>query len=194
MTYSLLSSKTMKKIILASQSPARRKLLEEAGFEVLVKPANIDETVLADESPEAHVQRLAFAKADKIQVRGAAIVVAADTVVVFENEIIGKAQDAKHAREILQKLSGKTHRVLTGICVRIMEEDDEEMLLELDETKVTFRKLSEEEIASYLQTEEWKGKAGAYGIQNQTWNFVANVEGSISNVIGLPMELIRSWM
>lgn len=184
----------MKKIILASQSPARRKLLEDAGFQVIVKPTNIDETVLADETPEAHVQRLAYAKADKIQPSGDAIIVAADTVVVFENEIIGKARDADHAREIIQKLSGQTHRVLTGLCVRILENDDEEMILELAETKVTFRKLTEAEIADYLQSEEWCGKAGAYGIQNKARDFVAGFEGSVSNVIGLPMELLEQLL
>lgn len=181
----------MKKIILASASPARRKLLEDAGFQVLVKPADLDESVLANESPEAHVQRLAFAKADKINVSGDAIVVAADTVVVLENEIIGKARDAAHAREIITKLSGQTHKVLTGLCVRMIENEDEEMILELAETKVTFREISSAELDEYLQMQEWCGRAGAYGIQNKAHDFVVGVEGSVSNVIGLPMEMLQ---
>lgn len=182
----------MKKIILASASPARSKLLEDAGFQVLVKPADLDESVLADESPEAHVQRLAYAKADKINVSGDAIIVAADTVVVLENEIIGKARDAEHAREIIQKLSGQTHRVLTGLCVRIIEHDDEELILELAETKVTFREINSAELDDYLQSEEWCLRAGAYGIQNNAHDFVVGVEGSVSNVVGLPMEILAT--
>lgn len=180
------------KIILASHSPARKKLLEDAGFEVVVKPANVDESILPDETPEAHVQRLAYAKAEKLQPRGDAVIVAADTVVVLDGEIIGKARDVQHAREILQKLSGQTHRVLTGLCVRILSGDDEELILELDETKVTFRKISEAELDGYLQTEEWCGRAGAYGIQSKAHDFVAGVDGSVSNVIGLPMEVLTT--
>lgn len=188
-------------LILASASPRRRVLLERTGFVLIVSPQEVDESPRAGERPEAFVERLALAKAEE-SLRalpgpargdghgphaGSPVVVAADTVVVLEDRILGKPLDEANAREMLAGLGGTRHEVYTGWCVaRALGE----RLLGVEVTRVWFKGLRTEEMAWYLGTGEWRDKAGAYGIQGKGAFLVARIEGSYSNVVGLPLAQV----
>ena len=169
-------------LILASASPRRRELLATLGlcFEV-VKP-NVDERLFEGEAPEQFVERLAKAKADAIFPTDA-MVIAADTIVVLEDHILGKPTDSEDARRMLRALSGKSHRVITGVCV---QNSTRSIVFSLS-TMVTFRALAEEEILMYVESGEPLDKAGAYAIQGYAASMVVRIEGSYTNVIGLPL-------
>ena len=173
-------------VILAAMSPRRRELLSAAGIPFTVRAASIDETALPGESPEAHVRRLAEMKALAIPVEPGEIVLGADTVVALENEILGKPRDADHARQMLQKLSGRRHEVFTGVCLRNTAVCHTDFAC----TSVWFDTLTSQEIDSYIQSGEPFDKAGAYAIQGLASKHIPRIEGSYSNVVGLPVELI----
>jgi len=195
------------KLLLASRSPARRQLLLDAAYDVQFTHADIDESFRAGEIPKDFVRRLAKEKAAAVKVSSDRILITADTVVVFENEIIGKARDANQAREILEKLSGKWHEVTTGFAICHCEGAKATEAIYMDSaqiashslamttqvitTKVLFHELTNEQIANYLESNEWQGKAGAYGIQGEGGKFVKELKGSFSNVVGLPMEALE---
>jgi len=166
---------------LASASPRRRRLLEWAGFRVEVRPATVDES-WNGEDPVAHALALATRKA----AGGPAdrVVLAADTVVHREDQVFGKPRDRADAARILRDLSGGWHEVTTGVCVRGGDSSESFAVT----TRVRFRKLVDAEIAAYLATGEADDKAGAYGIQGRAGGFVAEIEGSWTNVMGLPLE------
>jgi septum formation protein len=178
------------RLILASSSPRRRELLENAGFKFDVTPSTVPEQCLPGEAPEVFVRRLAAAKA--LQVAASAppgsLVLGADTVVVVDADILGKPADAEDAARMLRILSGRSHRVLTGVCVA--EAPDRIHAVKLCNTEVWFRDLGEAEIRAYVGSGEPLDKAGAYGIQGIASRFVTRIDGSYSNVVGLPVSLV----
>ncbi|MCB9557730.1 MAG: septum formation inhibitor Maf [Deltaproteobacteria bacterium] len=177
-------------LVLASGSPRRHELLSQAGVPFIIRVADVDETALADESPDAFVRRLAEAKARAVSqvlsVEGSTAelaVLGADTIVVEAGEIIGKPRDRAHARVLLGRLSGRAHQVLTGVCLL----DGHEADVRLATTTVTFKTLSDAEITRYLDVANWADKAGAYAIQEHAAYMVRRIDGSYTNVVGLPL-------
>ena len=178
-------------IILASQSPRRVDLLREAGIEFeAVSPVGPE--LEMDErrfSPEEFVEAAAYQKATSVAERYPdRIILAADTVVALNGLIYGKPADRDDARRILSALAGVTQDVITGVT--ILQPAAGRRLIEHDVTRVTMRPMSHGEIEAYLDSGEWEGKAGAYGIQGTADRFVERVEGSFSNVVGLPVERV----
>lgn len=173
-------------LVLASGSPRRRELLERSGlvFEVIV--ADIDETPRPGESPTAYVRRLSMEKASVVADHDQ-IVIAADTTVEVDGRILEKPADRADAARMLRALSGRSHRCHTGVTVIVTECGHETVATEVVTTEVRFVELSEEMIGWYLATGEADDKAGAYGIQGAAAAFVERVDGSVSNVIGLPL-------
>ena len=180
------------RLILASASPRRAELLRAAGIDFDVMPADVDETLHDGESPEQYVRRMANAKACGVLARShGRPVVAADTVVVVDGHILGKPADADDARRMLQLLSGRRHEVLTAVSVSLGEPDDScPAASALERTTVEFAPLSQAEISQYVASGEPMDKAGAYAIQGRASCFVTRVEGSYSNVVGLPVALV----
>ena len=171
-------------IILASGSPRRKELLSLAGLEnFIVAPAEVDETVQAGLKPDEVVKQLSRKKAEGASFSARDIIIAADTVVSIDNKILGKPEDEDEAVRMLTMLSGRTHRVYTGVTVR----RGDEYLTEVESTTVYFRELDEEEIQAYVKTGEPMDKAGSYGIQGRGCTFAKRLEGDYFNVMGLPM-------
>jgi septum formation protein len=177
----------LKNIILASGSPRRRELLENYGIRFSTISVDIDESLLPDESPHDAVRRLAQSKADAAiqKLNGDVIVIAADTIVVLDGQIMGKPLDESDACHKLSLLSGRWHYVTTAVCVT-----DGRDIFELEDetTRVHFKELSEEEIRAYVASGEPADKAGAYGIQGRGGLLVDRIEGCYFNVVGLPMN------
>lgn len=173
-------------IILASGSPRRRELLEQIGLPHTVVPSQAEED-LKDLEPSLLVKSLSLLKAaDVAKGQGnEAIIIGADTVVVFENEILTKPKDVQDAKVMLRRLSGKTHSVLTGLT--ILRRRDGKSVSVTEETAVCFKELSEQEIESYVKTKEPLDKAGSYGIQGLGGLFVEKIDGDYYNVVGLPL-------
>lgn len=185
--------KLEKKLILASASPRRHKLLKQLGFDFEVLVSNIDETNHSDLSPESHVKVLAFEKARHVAdaVKEPAIILGSDTIVVLDGEVLNKPVDAQDAERILKKLSGRTHKVFTGVA--LIDLPSNNFKTEFQETEVTFRLLTEEEIKAYISTGSPMDKAGAYGIQDDFGAvFVSKVNGCYYNIVGLPLEMLYS--
>jgi len=171
-------------LILASSSPRRQDLLRAAGFSFEVVAPDVDETLLPEESPEDAVLRLAEAKMDAVmRVRPGAMILAADTVVVLDGEILGKPADAAEAGRMLRALSGREHEVLTGFALC----GDDFVHVESVVTRVRFRDLTDAEIDAYVAGGEPMDKAGGYGIQSGAAHMVQSIDGSYTNVVGLPM-------
>lgn len=167
--------------ILASGSPRRKDLLASVGYSFQVIPADIDEASLADESPERYVLRLAEEKASVI--KETLPIVAADTTVVLEKKIFGKPRDEKEAAEMLKALQGRTHEVFTGVALSV----EGKVRTILERTAVTFRPLNESEINHYVSSGEPLDKAGAYAAQGYGASFITRIDGSYTNVVGLPL-------
>lgn len=178
--------------ILASASPRRADLLRQIGIEADIYPSNIDEEMaIQSRAVEKAVIQLASMKAAHVAQRvDAGFILAADTVVVAQDEVMGKPEDAADARRMLVKLSGDSHYVVTGVC--LMRNPQAISLTGAARTKVTFSKLHPLEIENYLRNHEFMDKAGAYGIQEAPAVFVEQVEGCYNNVVGLPLNLVRS--
>ena len=176
----------MTRVVLASGSPRRRELLRELGVEPVVRPADIDETPGARELPDALVARLARMKAATITVDETDLVIAADTVVAVDDDILGKPDDEAHAAAMLRRLSGTTHRVITGVHLRLGDADRHAV----ETTSITFRSLGDDEIEGYVATGEPMDKAGAFAIQGLAADFVTSIDGSRSNVVGLPLDVV----
>ena len=185
------------RLILASSSPRRAEILRHAGFTFDVYRTHTDETPRPHESARAHVRRIALAKAHLAARREArrnrpAVVIGADTVVVVHGEIFGKPADVKEARRMLRLLSGRTHRVLTGVC--IVRVPDGREIEDVETTRVRFLKLTNQEIDDYIATGEPFDKAGGYGIQGIGGRFIASIEGCYFNVMGLPLSRVWSML
>jgi septum formation protein len=178
------------KLILASSSPRRAEILANAGLPFSVLSSAVDESPYPGEAPAALVQRLANAKADLVTARtvGPAIILAADTVVVLDDKILGKPNSIEDARHMLQQLSGRTHSVLTGVALIRLPDGERRQFIE--STLVHFRPITEEELSSYLATQEPYDKAGAYAIQGQAGRYIPRIEGCYFNVVGLPLSRV----
>lgn len=178
------------RLILASASPQRQRLLEQAGYQFKTHVASIDENDFPPDALPADVAlRLARRKADAVAAKFPdAVVLGADTVVAFGDQIIGKPRDAEHARQMLQLLSGTTHIVITGVAVRHKQANHAADARVMSAVRV--RPLTAREIDAYVASGEWQGKAGGYGIQDPD-PFVTRMTGSHSNIVGLPMEATR---
>ncbi len=173
------------RVILASASPRRRELLSLIRIAHEVQPANVDESLLAGETPQGHAERLAREKARTIADREpAAVVIAADTIVVVDGDILGKPTDRDAAAVMLRRLSGRTHRVFTAIAVARADR----IRAAVEQVEVTFRPLNEAEIAAYIATGEPMDKAGAYGIQGFGATIVERVNGDYFSVMGLGLR------
>ena len=185
-----------RKLILASGSPRRAELLRAAGFEPAILPSNVDEALVPGESAVAHVERLARAKAAAVVARlpGQAhvLVLGADTVVVVDDQILGKPQSREDARRMLRLLSGREHEVVTALALDVLPSGRE--TVRHTSTRVTFLKLSDAEIEGYLDSGEPFDKAGAYALQGRAACFVSRIEGSYSNVVGLPISLLYEML
>lgn len=185
------------KLILASASPRRAEILRNAGFDFEVLPAEVDESVRPRESAAEYVRRLAEEKARAAAhrlaakfKRDSAMVIAADTTVVLEEEILGKPASADDARATLRHLSGKTHDVLTGLAVLPLR--DTGIRLAVESTRVTFARMTAHEIEDYMASGEPFDKAGAYAIQARGGKFITRIEGCYFNVMGLPLARLYS--
>ena len=180
------------RLILASSSPRRAEILRDAGISFTVLSSAVDETPLPGENPQQHVQRLADAKAELVSARavGPAIVLAADTIVVLDGQILGKPRSTEEARRMLELFSGRTHAVITGVTLLRLPEMDRRQFVET--TLVHFNKLSREDISRYLSTDEPYDKAGAYAIQGHAGRYIPRIEGCYFNVVGLPLANVFS--
>ena len=174
------------RLILASKSPRRNELLEQAGLTFSVIPSDFDESTVALSDPDSYVITLAESKAvDISQKHPASWVIGADTIVLIDRKILGKPASKEKARDMLQRLSGKTHQVLTGYCICCKKKN--RFFSETIKTDVRFKKLSDAEIEWYIQTGEPFDKAGAYAIQGIGTFLVKSINGSYTNVVGLPV-------
>jgi septum formation protein len=174
-------------LVLASRSPRRAALLTAAGFDFTVEPADLDERAQPGETPDVYVCRVAREKARLVaRYRPDDVVIAADTVVVIDGLVLGKPADSADAAAMLRRLAGRAHEVLTGVAV----EARGRFRVDVGRTTVFFAKLSDAEIAWYVASGEPLDKAGAYGIQGLASRFVPRIEGSYTNVVGLPITLV----
>ncbi|HEY4376729.1 MAG TPA: Maf family protein [Acidimicrobiales bacterium] len=175
-------------LVLASGSPRRRQLLGELGLPFRVVVSDVDESPLAGEPPRDLVLRLARAKAEAVAALAPnAVVVAADTIAVLDGEVLGKPIDEADAAAMLQRMSGTTHEVLTGVAVLAAGELQAEVAV----SRVRFAPMTTAEITDYVATGEPLDKAGAYGIQGEADRFATLVDGAFDNVVGLPLALVR---
>ena len=175
------------KLILASASPRRAEILREAGFTFTVLSSAVDETPVPGESAQEMVRRLADAKAELVAARavGPAIVIAADTAVLIDGEVLGKPRTADDAHNMLTRLSGRVHAVVTGVTLIRLPDAERRSFVET--TQVYFTSLSPEELTRYLSTDEPFDKAGAYAIQGRAGRYITRIEGCYFNVVGLPL-------
>jgi septum formation protein len=177
----------MMRLVLASSSPRRAALLREAGFTFDVAPVEVDEALHAGEAAEAYVERLARAKAAAAAPHAPdAVILGADTTVVVDGQVLGKPLDSADAGRMLRLLSGRTHEVLTGICVRA----DRRSLIHVEPSRVRMATLNDAEIDWYVATGEPFDKAGGYAAQGLASRFIESIEGSYSNVVGLPVASV----
>jgi septum formation protein len=173
-------------VILASASPRRKELLTQLGLKFEIIPAHIDESQLPGESPLDHVRRLAEEKGQAVaRLYPGAIIISSDTIVLFEDRILGKPENKDDAYRILSKLSGMTHKVITAFSIMCI--DKGWRIIEHEVTNVHFRQLSDKDIYDYIAGGSPMDKAGAYGIQDLKANFVDSIEGCFYNVIGFPV-------
>jgi septum formation protein len=176
-------------LVLASASPRRSELLRNAGIAFTVQPAHVDERMLAGETPEEYAKRLAREKAQAVsQQRTGETVLGADTIVVVDSEVLEKPRDQADAARMLRLLSGRSHRVITGVCVIKAVSSIEDVRAAT--TEVWMRDLSEEEIQEYVASGEPMDKAGAYAIQGTASRWIWKIVGCYFNVVGLPVPLV----
>ena len=175
------------RLILASASPRRSELLASAGFTFEVQPADVAETPRAGETPSDYTLRVARDKARAIRSDDGSIVLAADTEVVVDDEILGKPADPADAAAMLRRLSGRAHDVITAVVVMSAGLERSDVVA----TRVWFAEVSERDIAAYARTGEPMGKAGAYAIQGYAARFIERIDGSWSNIVGLPLHTVH---
>jgi septum formation protein len=183
---------TRPRVILASASPRRRELLRLIGIDHEVRPADIDESYLPGERPDGHAERLARGKAEAIaSATGSEVVtIGSDTIVVVDGDVLGKPRDREHARQMLRRLSDRSHVVMTGVAVSWRGKT----LSGVEQVGVTFRALSDEEIDLYIDTGEPMDKAGAYGIQGFGATIVERVDGDYFAVMGLALNRLAGLL
>ena len=183
---------TSLRVVLASASPRRRELLRLVGIDHEVRPADIDESYLPGERPDAHAERLARGKAETIAaVLGPeSVTIGSDTIVVVDGDVLGKPRDREHARQMLRRLSGRSHVVMTGVAVSWRGST----VSGVEQVGVTFRALSDDEIERYIDTGEPMDKAGAYGIQGFGATIVERVDGDYFAVMGLALNRLAGLL
>ncbi|RCW49699.1 nucleoside triphosphate pyrophosphatase [Halanaerobium sp. MA284_MarDTE_T2] len=183
----------MGKLVLASASPRREELLKQLKLQFTIVPSRIDESQFNGLKPVDMVEKLAFAKAESVsELVEEAIIIAADTVIVAQDRVLNKPEDAEDAKNMLSALSGKEHQVITGVAV--MNSETDEYLVEHNITSVFMEEISEEEIDKYLETGEPMDKAGAYAIQGFGSLFVREIKGSYYSVVGLPLNQLSKML
>jgi septum formation protein len=177
-------------LILASSSPRRQELIAKLGYtpQKICSP-DVDETPHKGENPRQYVTRIACSKVNAVNEDG--FILAADTTVETGRQLLGKAFNTEDARKNLERLSGRRHRVYTGICLKA---PDGKVIHQVVVTRLTFKKLTDQEIENYLASGEWKGAAGSYTIQGYAEAFVKQINGSFSNVVGLPLYETKSLL
>ncbi len=179
----------MKKIILASGSPRRKALLKQIGLQFEIEKSGYEEEIDMKIEPHQLVKKMSLKKAQSVSKNHKnAIIIAADTLVAFKGRLIGKPEIPENAKEILKKLSGRSHSIITGFT--IIDSSSGKTITRSVETKVWFKKLSSKEIDDYVKTGEPLDKAGAYGIQELGGIFIHKIEGDYYNVVGLPLYLL----
>ena len=191
----------MKQIILASASPRRKELLEQIGLSFQIEPARGEEHITSV-IPREVVEELSYQKAMEVAELHRdedALILGADTIVVYDNQIMGKPADEEEAKAMLRQLSGKTHCVFTGVTAVLWENKEKTVRTFSEKTEVTFYPMSEEEIMFYVKTREPMDKAGAYGIQGIGAKYIQAICGDYNNVVGLPVarlyqEVLREWL
>lgn len=180
-------------IILASASPRRKEILENANVKFKIMASSIEELTLDSESPCQMVMRLAFEKGIDIASRQKSdLVISADTIVVLDNTVLGKPKDEIEARKMITSLSGRTHQVITGIS--LINLDNNKKIIDYVISNVKFKKLSEEDINDYIRTRESLDKAGAYGIQGYGALLVEEIQGDYFNIVGLPISRLSDLL
>lgn len=177
------------RLVLASASPRRREILENAGIDFTVRPANVDESTRADESAGDYVRRLAESKARAAWQPGETTL-GADTTVVVDSRILGKPVDESEGVEMLSLLAGRSHEVITGYCLF----DGESATAGAETTRVLFSPMTRDEIVAYVRSGEPFDKAGGYGIQGLASKFIQGVEGCYFNVVGLPVARVYALL
>ena len=187
------------RLILASNSPRRRELLGLLGLPFEVTVSRFDEAALSPNglTPSEYVTRLAAGKASEVAGRteGDALIIGADTTVILDGDTLNKPSDAEDARRMLRLLSGRTHQVYTGLClISVQNGLSGSSLTDYAVTDVTFDILTEDTLNAYVATQEPMDKAGAYGIQGKALSFIPKIQGDYFNVVGLPLELLRSLL
>ena len=171
------------KLVLASKSPRRSEILKNAGFDFVIRTADADETIAEGTNPEDAVVMLAARKAMAVERAKDEVVLGADTIVVLDDKILGKPKDREDAFNMLRSLSGRVHSVFTGVCAI----SDKGSMTFAEETKVEFYPLTDEEINTYIDSNDCYDKAGAYGIQGLASKFIRGIKGDYFNVVGLPI-------
>lgn len=189
-----MEAKRKTKLVLASRSPRRRELLEQAGYAVEVIPPAADEIPPKGErDPHRIATALALRKARSVWLkRGEGIILGADTITVLDGEVLGKPDDIEDARRILRRLAGTKHSVITGVC--LIDAATGEVVCASEETGVEMKPMTDAEIEKYVLSGEAMGASGAYRIQETGDRFVEGIEGSFSNVVGLPLGLVEELM
>jgi septum formation protein len=177
-------------LVLASKSPRRQQILRDAGIPFVVRSADLPEERRSGESPADYVRRLAQEKAFAVPIAEGEVVLGADTVVVIDGLVLEKPSDARDALRMLGLLSGREHEVITGICLRSATRK----VVDAASTRVRFVPLTSEEMEAYVASGEPMDKAGAYAIQGLASKFIERIEGSYSNVVGLPMALVYRYL
>ena len=180
-----------RRLVLASASPRRAELLRAAGIDFEVMPADVDETIDVEDTPEGYVRRVAQLKAEAVLPRaGERLVLGADTIVIVDHAVLGKPSDPADAGRMLRLLSGREHAVMTGVCLIDPAAESGRVQMSTTRTSVGFAALTDEEISWYVASGEPVDKAGAYAIQGLASRFVTRIDGSYSNVVGLPVALV----
>ena len=174
------------KFVLASKSPRRSEILKNAGFDFIIRTADADETIAEGTNPEDAVVMLAARKAMAVERNEDEVVLGADTIVVLRDKILGKPKDREDAFNMLRSLSGRVHSVFTGVCAI----SDKGSMTFAEETKVEFYPLTDEEINTYIDSNDCYDKAGAYGIQGLASKFIRGINGDYFNVVGLPISSV----
>jgi septum formation protein len=182
-----------KRLVLASNSPRRIALLRTLGYHFDIVPHSIEECFPGNVLPSELVQNLALLKANDVARRvDDAIIISADTIVVHNKNILGKPRDTRDAKRILSLLSNSEHDIISGIC--IIDMPSEKKLLRIGRTHIKMKYISEEEIEIYVRSGEPMDKAGAYAVQGEGKKFIENIDGSYSNAVGLPLEIVQEML
>lgn len=182
-----------KRLVLASNSPRRITLLKMTGYHFDIIPHTIKEDIPCKIFPEELVSNLAFLKASDVARKlDNAIIISADTIVVYKGNVLGKPKDTRDAKRILKMLSGSGHDIITAVC--IIDMPSRKKLLRIDRTSIIMKKITEDEIEIYVRSGEPMDKAGAYAVQGEGKKFIEKMDGSFSNAVGLPLETVHEML